>query len=68
MAKWLRGDLKDFAFDVLSPNYCSGSEEFIDFAAARKILEDHISKKEYNLTLIWSLISFQMWYKKYLSR
>ncbi|MDD2753539.1 MAG: asparagine synthase (glutamine-hydrolyzing) [Candidatus Portnoybacteria bacterium] len=68
MAKWLRGDLKDFAFDVLSPNYCSGSEEFVDFPAARRILEDHISKKEYNLTLIWSLMSFQMWYKNYLSR
>jgi len=68
MAKWLRGDLKEFAFDVLSPNYCSGSEEFVDFPAARRILEDHISKKEYNLTLIWSLMSFQMWYKKYLSR
>jgi len=67
MAKWLRTDLKDFAFEVISPGYCSGTEEFFDFGAARKILEDHIVKKEYNLTLLWSLISFQLWYKNFIN-
>ncbi|MBU1102175.1 asparagine synthase (glutamine-hydrolyzing) [Patescibacteria group bacterium] len=66
MAKWLRGDLKEFAYEVLSPSYCAGTKEFFDFEAIRKILEDHISKKEYNLTLIWSLISFQMWYRNFI--
>jgi len=66
MAKWLRTDLKDFAFEVLSPAYCPDAAEFFDIAAARKILEDHIAKREYNLTLIWSLISFQLWYKNFL--
>jgi len=66
MAKWLRGDLNGFAHEVLSENYCPGTSRFFDFSAARKILDDHINKKKYNLQLIWSLIVFQLWYKRYM--
>jgi len=66
MAKWLRTDLKDFAYDVLSADFCPETKEFFNFVALRKILDDHISKKEYNLTLIWSIISFQLWYKNFM--
>jgi asparagine synthase (glutamine-hydrolysing) len=66
MAKWLRTDLKEFSFEVLSPNYCSGTQEFFDFRALEQILADHISKKKYNLALIWSVITFQMWYKNFM--
>jgi asparagine synthase (glutamine-hydrolysing) len=66
MAKWLRTDLKDFAYEVLSPDYCPATQEFFDFAAIRKILDDHIEKRKYNLNLIWSLITFQLWYKRFI--
>lgn len=68
MAKWLRTDLKDFAYDVLSPGYCAGTSDIFDFDALRKILTNHISKKEYNLTLIWSAVSFQLWYKNFMNK
>ncbi|MDD5032885.1 MAG: asparagine synthase (glutamine-hydrolyzing) [Candidatus Pacebacteria bacterium] len=68
MAKWLRSDLKEFAYEVLSPGYCSGGEEFLDFEAVRKILDDHISKRKYNLALIWSLITFQMWRRNFMRK
>lgn len=66
MAKWLRTDLKDFAYDVLSPDYCPATREFFDFKEIGKILDGHMDKSEYNLNIIWSLISFQLWYKRFM--
>lgn len=62
-AKWLRADLKEFSEEVLSEGYCQATKEFFDFKQINKMLEDHISKKQYNLNALWSLITFQIWYK-----
>ena len=62
-AKWLRAGLKDFAYEVLSPNYCQAANEYFDFRQAGRILDEHISGKKYNLDIIWSLLCFQIWYK-----
>jgi asparagine synthase (glutamine-hydrolysing) len=66
--KWLRRGLKDLAYEVLSPNYCPETKEYFNFAEIRKILDDHISGKEYNLDMIWSLISFQIWYRQFIKK
>lgn len=66
MAKWLRTDFKDFAYSVLSEGYCYQTRDIFNFGEIRKILNDHIDKKKYNLNLIWSLITFQIWYKRYM--
>lgn len=65
MAKWLRTDFKDFAYAVLSENYCQGTKDYFNFGEIRKILDDHVEKRKYNLNLIWSLITFQIWYKRF---
>jgi len=65
-AKWLRGELKEFAYDVLADDFCPDTKEFFDLGAARKLLDQHISGERYNLHLLWILISWQLWYKKYL--
>lgn len=62
---WLRGELKDLAYEVLSPNYNHGTKEFFDFDAIKKMLDDHIENKVYNMNLLWALITFQIWYKKF---
>lgn len=66
-SKWLRTGLKDVAYEILSSGYNPGTQEFIDFAAARKMLDDHIARRRYALNTIWSLIAFQVWAKKYLA-
>ena len=66
MAKWLRTDLKDLAYSVLSPDYASATKDFFDFAEIRKILDEHISKEQYNLSIIWTLLVFQIWARNYL--
>lgn len=65
-AKWLRTDLKDFAYEVLSENYNPGTRQYFDFLEIKRILDDHISKREYNSTIIWTLIFFQLWYKRFI--
>ncbi|MBI3631718.1 MAG: asparagine synthase C-terminal domain-containing protein, partial [Candidatus Staskawiczbacteria bacterium] len=67
VAKWLRTDLKDMAYEILSENYNSETKEMFDFVAIRKILDRHISGEEYALNTIWSLINFQIWFKIYKS-
>ncbi|MFA6308016.1 MAG: asparagine synthase (glutamine-hydrolyzing) [Patescibacteria group bacterium] len=62
-AKWLRTDLKDLAYQTLANDYNPDTSEFFDFDEIRKILDNHIDKKEYALNTIWSLITFQIWYK-----
>lgn len=66
-AKWLRMGLKDFAYEVLSPNYCPETQQYFNFPQIKEILNDHISGKKYNLDIIWSLLTFQIWYKSFLA-
>ena len=66
MSGWLRGDLNDFAKSILSPDYCSETKEYFDWNGINKMFIDHIDKKKYNLNLIWAIITFQIWHKKYI--
>ncbi|MDQ7815047.1 MAG: asparagine synthase (glutamine-hydrolyzing) [Patescibacteria group bacterium] len=66
-AKWLRGDLEHFAREVLSDGYAPGSGEYVDLAEARRALDDHISKKQYGLNQVWSIMTFQVWYRRFFS-
>jgi len=61
----LRTDLNRFASEILSENYCPENKIYFDFSGIKKMFDDHIEKRKYNLNLIWALITFQIWYKKY---
>jgi len=67
-SKWLRRGLKDFAYQVLSPSYLPSTQKYFNFSQIKKILDNHISKREYNLDIIWSLLTFQIWYKLFISK
>lgn len=64
-AKWIRGPLQPFVREVLSPGYAPGTADLIDFAVANTILEDHLSKRAYGLNTIWSIVTFQLWWKQF---
>jgi asparagine synthase (glutamine-hydrolysing) len=66
MAKWLRGGVKEFAYDVLSPAYCPATEQYIDTAYARKLLDDHVNRRGYYLNEVWIALRFQLWYKQFI--
>ena len=66
MSRWLRGDLKSYALDVLSPKKLSRHGLFDPDTVAR-ILADHFEGIETNDTLIWALMVFQVWYDLYIA-
>ena len=67
-AKWLRGPLHDYAREILSPSYCEGTRELFNFEQINKIFDNHINKKQYALNTIWSLMTFQIWYKEFMDK
>lgn len=64
VAKWLRTELRDFAYDVLSEKYCRTTSDYFDFNGIKKILDSHMNIERYNLNCIWILITFQIWAKQ----
>lgn len=64
MAKWLRDDLKDMAYEILSEEYYPENKAILDFKEIKKILDSHTSGS-YALNTIWAIINFQVWSKKF---
>ena len=60
-SKWLRGDFYNFAKDIFN----SLDEKEYNKKNAIKMFDDHISGKKYNLNLIWAIITFEVWKKKF---
>ncbi len=67
-AKWLREDpLKSYIYEILSPSYCPQTADWFDWDAIKKITDDHINFKGYALNTIWSIVTLQIWAKKFLN-
>ncbi len=60
-AKWLRGPLGPFAREVLSPSYCESTRDLFNFDAISTMFDRHVDASVYNLSLIWALMTFQVW-------
>lgn len=64
-AKWLRRpEILSIVDEVLSPDYYPETKDIFDWSALENMLKDHVEKKEYNLTVIWAIMTFQVWAKK----
>lgn len=65
-AKWLRyPKIYKMAENILSENYYNETASVFKWSEIKKILKNHYNKKEYNLTIIWALLTFQIWAKKF---
>ncbi|NQU83609.1 MAG: asparagine synthase (glutamine-hydrolyzing) [Parcubacteria group bacterium] len=67
MSKWLRGDLRDFAYETIGQL----DENLFNRTEAIKILDEHVYNQKhdpakYNLNIIWALITWQVWYNKFM--
>ena len=61
-AKWLRNpDFAKFAKEALSQNYYEGTKTLFNWPNVEEMLEKHISKEKYNLTILWAILTFQVW-------
>ena len=65
-AKWLRmDDIKSKALEVLSEEHYSETRGVFNWPELRNIFERHCEGKEYNLNILWAVMTFQLWAKKY---
>ena len=65
-AKWLRIDpLHSFVKEVLSKEYYRPTSKLFNWEEIDTIFEDHFNIKEYNLPVLWSILTFQIWARKY---
>lgn len=63
---WLRTGMRDFAYEVLSSSYCRETEEYLNFSSVSQMLDGHVKRGEYNLHMLWALITFQVWYREFM--
>lgn len=65
-AKWLRReDMQSVVRRVLSSEYYPPTASLFKWDDIKKMLEDHIEKREYNLTILWMIMTFQIWAKQH---
>lgn len=67
-AKWIRGPLNPLMKEVLSSQYNSGTSDMFDFVALQTMLDDHVTKKQYNLNTLWAVMTFQVWYRQFMKK
>ena len=67
MPRWLRGDLKQYALDVLAPGRLA-THGILNAETVSRVLHDHFEGRETNDTLIWALIVFQTWFDLYIEK
>lgn len=64
-AKWLRRpEVLKLVKSVLSGGYYMPTSKLFNWNAIQEMLDNHVQKKEYNLTVIWAIITFQIWAKR----
>ncbi len=65
-AKWLRDpEFLKMVKERLSETYYAPTGSLFNWSEVNQILENHVSKKEYNLVIIWAILTFQSWARKY---
>ena len=65
-AKWLRDPaFGNFAREVLSESYYAGTRSLFNWSAVGEALDKHISKDRYNLSVLWAILTFQMWARQH---
>ena len=62
-AAWLRGELEPFAREVLSAD-ALGRHGLIDPAAAERVLDRHLARREDLSRQLWGLMSLQLWLER----
>ncbi len=64
MAEWLRGDLRDMAYDTLLDSRARGRGYF-EPAAVRALLDRHMFGLEDQSQAIWTLLIFEQWHHEH---
>jgi asparagine synthase (glutamine-hydrolysing) len=64
-AKWIRVGLEDWMRDLIEESI--RDHVWIDGLAVRRVLDEHLSSKRYGLIELWTIASYQLWWRSYRS-
>jgi len=67
MPLWLRHELKEYVRDTLSEANLK-IHGYLNSPSVARILDEHFSRRKRHDTLIWALLSFQVWYQLYMGK
>lgn len=62
IADWLRGELKDWAEELLNENLLR-TQGYFDYVHIRKIWDEHKKGRGSHAQKLWTLLMFQAWHK-----
>lgn len=66
MNVWLNYQLKNYIYDTLLPE--GNGSDFFQRRVVSEILKHHFHGEQLNTSLIWALLMFSIWHKKYMQR
>ncbi|HEU0050818.1 MAG TPA: asparagine synthase (glutamine-hydrolyzing) [Patescibacteria group bacterium] len=66
-AKWMRGPMLPFVREILSPSFEPATQVYFDFKAIQNLLDAHVEGRVYALNTLWSLVTFQLWYRTFMT-
>ena len=64
LAKWFRGDLKEFAHDVI---FSRNQDAFLNEATAKRVWREHQSGLRDRSTELWTLLMFRSWHRRFMT-
>ena len=63
---WLqRAEIYEYAKEVLSPSYYQPTAELFDWGGINSVLDGHYGRTESSQTMLWALLSFQLWARRF---
>ena len=67
IGKWFRGEMKDFAYDILTSR--SATERgLVRPEAARAFLAEHIAGTRDHAFQIWTLLMLELWFQRFIDQ
>lgn len=65
LSLWLMRDLKDYTLEVLSEKNVE-RHGYFNYEMVKQILDEHMSRRRKHETLIWAMLIFDDWHRKYM--
>jgi asparagine synthase (glutamine-hydrolysing) len=65
LSDWLRGPLRDWASDLLSPQELAKEDSF-DAHAVERLWRQHLSGRRDNATGLWNILMVRAWSRRWL--
>ncbi len=67
LAKWLQSELKDIAHSLIFEEKNTGLATYFRIHAIEELWQEHQAGTKDHSTVLWSLLMFQIWWKKYMT-